>query len=52
MAKLLGNHDIAIDSVYGTSGDGFKIVGVFLTDDNKKAAQLINEESGTLGTFP
>ena len=43
VAKLLGNHDIFIDYVYGTSGDGFKIVGVFSTRDNEKAAQLINE---------
>ncbi len=49
VAKLLGNHDIAIDSVYGTSGDGFKIVGVFATSNNTKAADLINQESGPLG---
>ena len=49
VAKLLGNHDIAIDSVYGTSGDGFKIIGVFSTSDNRKAAELINQDSGTLG---
>ena len=48
VAKLLGNHDISIDSVYGTSGDGFKIVGVFSTSDNKKAADLINQDSGAL----
>ena len=49
MAKILGNHDIFIDYVYGTSGDGFKIVGVFSTSNNAKAAQLINEDSGALG---
>ena len=49
IAKLLGNHSISMDSVYGTSGDGFKIVGVFVTSDNRQAAQLINEDSGTLG---
>ena len=49
VAKLLGSHDIAIDSVYGTSGDGFKIVGVFATSNNTKAADLINQESGPLG---
>ena len=49
VAKLLGNHGIFIDYVYGTSGDGFKIVGVFSTSDNHKAAQLINEDSGALG---
>jgi hypothetical protein len=43
VAKLLGNHDIFIDYVYGTSGDGFKIVGVFSTQDNEAAARLINE---------
>lgn len=47
-AKLLGNHGIAIDYVYGTSGDGFKIVGIFSTQDNAKAAKLINEDSGHL----
>ena len=49
VAKLLGNHDISIDSVYGTSGDGFKIVGVFSTSNNKQAAELINQDSGALG---
>ena len=49
VAKLLGNHDISVRSVYGTSGDGFKIVGVFWTSDNAKAARLINEDSGALG---
>jgi hypothetical protein len=49
VAKLLGNHDINIRHVYGTSGDGFKIVGVFSTSDNAKAAQLINQDSGALG---
>jgi len=42
VAKLLGNHNIGIDYVYGTSGDGFKIVGIFSTQDNAKAAELIN----------
>ena len=49
VAKLLGSHDVAIESVYGTSGDGFKIVGIFVTSDNKKAAELINQDSGALG---
>ena len=48
VAKLLGSHGIAIRYVYGTSGDGFKIVGVFSTSDNRKAADLINQESGAL----
>ena len=43
VTKLLGNHDIFIHYGYGTSGDGFKIVGVFSTADNARAAQLINE---------
>ncbi|MDD5672265.1 MAG: hypothetical protein PHN49_11555, partial [Candidatus Omnitrophica bacterium] len=45
VAKLLGSHGIHIDYVYGTSGDGFKIVGVFSTSDNPKAAELINQDS-------
>ena len=49
VAKILGNHSIFIHYVYGTSGDGFKIVGVFSTSDNSKAARVINEESGALG---
>ena len=48
VAKLLGSNDIFIDYVYGTSADGFKIVGVFSTSDNAKAARLINEDSGSL----
>lgn len=48
VAKLLGNHGIHIDYVYGTSGDGFKIVGIFSTADNVKAAELINQDSGSL----
>ena len=44
VAKILGNHGIFIDYCYGTSGDGFKIVGVFSTSDNTKAAELINQE--------
>jgi len=44
-AKTLGNHGILIDYVYGTSGDGFKIVGVFSTADNAKAMKVINEET-------
>ncbi len=46
VAKLFGNHDIAIQYVYGTTGDGFKIVGVFSTSDNARARDLINRESG------
>lgn len=45
VAKLLGSNGIHIDFVYGTSGDGFKITGVFNTADNEKAAQLINQAS-------
>ncbi|MBI4430280.1 MAG: hypothetical protein HY587_01030 [Candidatus Omnitrophica bacterium] len=43
VTKLLGNSNIFIDYCYGTSGDGFKIVGVFATADNKKAMTVINE---------
>ena len=45
VTKLLGNHDIFIDYCYGTSGDGFKIVGVFSTADNQRAQKIINEIS-------
>ena len=45
VAKVLGNHEIGIHYVYGTSGDGFKIVGVFSTTDNAKAAEIINRET-------
>jgi len=43
VAKILGQNDIAINYVYGTSGDGFKIVGIFSTADNRKAMELINQ---------
>ena len=49
VAKLLGSHGVFIDYVYGTSADGFKIIGVFSTSDNAKAADLINSDSGALG---
>ena len=49
VARLLGSNDIGVHYVYGTSGDGFKIVGVFSTDDNKKAVEIINKEAGSLG---
>jgi hypothetical protein len=52
VAKILGNHGIFIDYVYGTSGDGFKITGIFATNDNERAVQVINEESGALGLSP
>ncbi|HTL46580.1 MAG TPA: hypothetical protein VL688_00795 [Verrucomicrobiae bacterium] len=52
VAKILGNHGIFINYVYGTSGDGFKIVGVFSTQDNEKAARVINQETGSLGASP
>jgi hypothetical protein len=48
VAKLLANNRVHIRYCYGTSGDGFKIVGVFSTSDNAKARDLINEESQTL----
>lgn len=46
VVKLLGNENIGVHYVYGTSGDGFKIVGVFSTEDNQRAAGLINRDSG------
>ncbi len=49
VVKLLGSNGIDVDYVYGTSGDGFKIVGVFSTANNQKAAELINKDSGALG---
>ena len=49
VAKILGNHSVFIDYAYGTSADGFKIVGIFSTSDNARAVKLINEESETLG---
>jgi hypothetical protein len=49
VARLLGSNGVGVNYVYGTSGDGFKIVGIFSTDNNKKAAEIINKDSGTLG---
>ncbi len=49
VARLLGSNDIGVNYVYGTSGDGFKIVGVFSTQDDRRAAKIINEDSGALG---
>ena len=49
VVKLLGSNRIDVDSVYGTAGDGVKIVGIFSTSNNKKAAELINKDSGALG---
>lgn len=49
VARLLGSNGVAVNYVYGTSGDGFKITGIFSTDDNEKAAKIINKDSGTLG---
>ena len=46
VVKLLGNENIGVRYVYGTSGDGFKIVGVFSTENNQRAMDLINRESG------
>ena len=42
VAKILGQNDISIRSVYGTSADGFKIVGIFSTADDERACRLIN----------
>lgn len=49
VARLLGSNGIGIHYVYGTSGDGFKIVGIFSTENNAKAAKIINKDSGALG---
>ena len=49
VCRLLGSNGVDVRYVYGTSGDGFKIVGIFSTSDNKKAAKIINGESGALG---
>lgn len=46
VAKILGQNGINVDSVYGTSSDGFKIVGIFSTADNTKACAFINQASG------
>lgn len=46
VAKILGQNDVGINECYGTSSDGFKIVGVFSTEDNAKAAKMINQASG------
>lgn len=49
VAKILGQNGIHVGSVYGTSSDGFKIVGVFTTADNPKACGLINASGGRPG---
>jgi len=49
VAKLLAQNAIGIQSVYGTSSDGFKIVGIFTTTDNEKACTLINAANGRPG---
>ncbi|MFH0984493.1 MAG: ACT domain-containing protein [Candidatus Omnitrophota bacterium] len=46
VAKILGQNGISVRSVYGTSSDGFKIVGIFDTADNAKARELINTAGG------
>lgn len=43
VARLLGSHGISIESVYGTGSDGFKITGIFMTSDNLKALDLVNQ---------
>ena len=49
VAKILGQNGIHVESVYGTSSDGFKIVGIFATADNAKARDLINVSGGRPG---
>jgi hypothetical protein len=46
VAKILGQNGVNVGSVYGTSSDGFKIVGIFSTADNAKARDLINAAGG------
>ena len=50
VAKLLGTNNIGIESVYGTSGDGFKITGIFSTSNNARALEIINQDSATLAS--
>jgi hypothetical protein len=45
VAKILGSNSVGIKSVYGTSADGFKIVGIFSTEDDQRACELINSEA-------
>ena len=49
VAKILGQNGIHVESVYGTSSDGFKIIGIFSTADNVRACDLINAASGRSG---
>lgn len=49
VAKILGQNGIGIRSVFGTSSDGFKIVGIFSTGDDPKACALINAAGGRRG---
>ena len=42
VAKKLGDAGIDIKYIYGTTGDGSKVIGVMSTDDNQKALSLIN----------
>jgi len=50
VVKVLGNNRIHINYCYGSSGDGFKITGIFATSDNGKACELINSDSEALNT--
>ncbi|MBN1405396.1 MAG: hypothetical protein JW946_02630 [Candidatus Omnitrophica bacterium] len=42
VAKRLGDADIDIKYIYGTTADGSKIIGIISTNDDKKAVALIN----------
>ena len=43
VAKKLGSAGIDIKYIYGTTGDGNKVIGVISTNDNQKALDLINK---------
>lgn len=43
IAKKLGDAGVDIKYIYGTTGDGSKVIGVISTNDNQKALSLINE---------
>jgi len=44
VAQKLADADIDVKYIYGTSSDGETVIGVFSTNDNKKAVNLINLE--------
>ena len=42
VAKKLGDAGVNIKYIYGTTGDGSKVIGVMSTADNQKALSIIN----------